>query len=163
MKPTPKIKIRLFALSLAVPLLALVLTTSCENVDSTDGSVIKIAPAYAKVTHKGNLIGFTASGWSDYTWEINPSTYGHLSSKRGKSVIYTVDEMPASTTDVILTATGYGTNSDTSSSNATGVVFATATIRHIPKQPKGTPLSTPADNNTSSNSNSNSNSNVPTP
>lgn len=89
----------LFCMILAAVAVAL---GGCET-ESSDQIAISISPSYVTMK-KGESREFTASGWQDYTWEVegDDKTIGVLSTTKGDRTIYTALKGPASTNDASL-------------------------------------------------------------
>jgi hypothetical protein len=105
---------------LASPLLIAI--SGCE-VDSTDQASISVSPNYATIK-EGQSITFTASGWTDYHWNLSDTSIGVLSSSVGSSVIYTAVKDSATTQTLqVSSVTG------TAGTNSSGLV-SFVTIQH---------------------------------
>jgi len=115
-----------------------VVLAGCET-ESSDNISISISPSNVTLA-KGESQTFTASGWRDYTWSLNPAdtTMGVLSTTKGDSTVYTAikgaaEENETETVFLVLTVNipvdDVTEPTDTDSLN-TGNVSATALITH---------------------------------
>jgi len=142
-----------------IPLATLILIAGCE---SSKDYMIDVTPPFADLTEGNHRVTLSATGWSDYTWELDKPKIGFLSAKHGESVIYSAVTFPeaAISTKVPPPAgtNGNSTASSTSSSvepeiqtvkvSARNIVSGTGSnnvshaytgeviIRHMPKKIK---------------------------
>lgn len=119
------------AAAIALPLGSILLFPGCESADS---HTIDVYPASADVRVNQSVV-LSATGWSDYTWSLDPDKdLGYLSSTHGASVTYVARAKPSGTTDVIQTikvrASGIAGVASSSSTNST-VYTGEAEIRHL--------------------------------
>ncbi|MGI5869324.1 MAG: hypothetical protein ACOX9C_07775 [Kiritimatiellia bacterium] len=137
MKPTPILAASLCA---AFCLGAILLHSGCESADDYG---IEISQTSHEVTAVGQTVGLTASGWSDYLWTLENSSYGRLNRTTGATVVYTVTSMPTnSSVEVTINVKGMGTGA-TSASNTSSTVTGSTTIKHTVAKPKTTTNSKP--------------------
>ena len=129
---------------LAVCLSTFFFFTGCESADSY---TIDVSPSYSDVSSVNQSVRLTASGWSDYTWNLSNTDIGYLTSTHGESVTYVAKEIPTSTstnsttatyTLQTITVTAKGAISTTTTSDGTNttstsseVYTGKAIVRHV--------------------------------
>lgn len=117
-------------LSSFVPFAAAALFSCCVSAflagcESAESHSVEISPGYSQLK-AGQSVSLTASGWDDFSWDLDTSGIGHLSKTTGRTVVFTA-ESGVSNGTVTVTATAIGSGSNSSTNSAAGY-SATATI-----------------------------------
>ncbi|MBT3193015.1 MAG: hypothetical protein HN341_10710 [Verrucomicrobia bacterium] len=109
----------LFSMTMLLPLIGLV---GCET-ESSDQASVTITPNTATLA-VGASQTFVATGWDGYTWALDDSSAGTLSTTTGDTTIYTaVTELGDTPQELKVSAT----SSSTSTTNGTTTTTATGT------------------------------------
>lgn len=111
----------------ALLLASLGLVVSCENEKSAGDTLLDVSPSYATL-RRGGSVTLTATGASEYVWELEDETIGSLSSRHGKSVVYTAQVCEAN--DLTQTVHVYSGVSSGTNGVMQAAYAGSATIRH---------------------------------
>lgn len=114
----------------AIAAFAAWIQSGCESAE-THG--VEISVSKREVTAVGETVALSASGWNEYSWSLSDTSIGRLSSPKGRDVVYTVLEIPATnSTHVLQTVT-----CQTTDTGSAGGAYGTVEIRHM--SPGGSP------------------------
>ena len=101
----------------------------CEASPTSEAD-INVTPASARL-RVGEAETFTASGWSSYRWSLSDGSIGTLDRHIGDSVVYTATKLGATNTVQILTCSGIGSISDTTTTGSNTVTRSLSTDVYI--------------------------------
>ncbi len=111
----------LLAVSICAAIASAALFCGCET-ESADAAGVTVSPGYSRLYGRGRSVTLTASGWDNFSWDCQPSGIGVLSSRKGKSVVYTATASGIATITATPITGGDSTNSSTSVSSGTATI-----------------------------------------